>query len=65
MEKPYTVKELIAALEKLPANAAVVLSHDAEGNNFGFFDNYSIYENTVILYPRDHQVQEIGELIAT
>jgi hypothetical protein len=56
--QPITVKELIAKLQKLPQNAAVVLSSDEEGNDFGLLANIEKDENgNVILWPASGTVE--------
>lgn len=56
--KLTTVKQLIAKLQKLPADAPVILSCDEEGNDFGLLASIEVDDNgNVIMFPAQGTVQ--------
>lgn len=53
-----TVRQLIDVLRKMPAEAQVILSCDAEGNGFHFLGEVGEYNSkNIILWPQHREVE--------
>ena len=51
------VKELIEQLKTLPQEAELIMSKDAEGNNFEGIDDVCLYESHFVIFPNDVPVE--------